>query len=93
MSINPLATVLGVVALYVNYGLSLLESRDTPPLVSSLPPSLGVVATLLWLLQPEFSVPEVSKNTMVSVRTCQCLFCGVCVCVCVAAGWFPVGHC
>ena len=52
------ATVLGAVALYVNYGLSLISEHDKA--LSSLPLNLGVMATLLWFLQPEFSIPEVT---------------------------------
>lgn len=62
-----LATVLGVVALYVNYGLTLLDPRDRPPYVSSLPPSLGVMAALLWLLQPEFNITELAGSVMVAL--------------------------
>lgn len=57
------ATILGIVALYLHYGLSLIGSqRGDTPLLPSLPPSLGVMAALLSVLQPEFNILEVTRS-------------------------------
>ncbi len=55
----PAATVLGVVAVYMNYGVSLLGTREVNTYFASIPAKVGVVAALLWLLQPEFDITEV----------------------------------
>ena len=45
----------------MNHGLSLLVSRDTPAYMASLPVRIGVMAALLWVLQPEFDIGEVRQ--------------------------------
>jgi len=54
------AFVLGTVAAFVSYGCGLLGPQEKPLLLlTSLPPSLAVMAALLAVLQPQFSLYEV----------------------------------
>ena len=75
------ATVLGIVAVYMNYGMDLLNPRDIPPYLASFPARVGVMATLLWFLQPEFDITEVSLPSSLPL-----------VSVCFAADWLHVGY-
>ena len=62
----PAATVVGVVAVYMNYGVSLLGTGEVNTSFNSFPAKMGVVATLLWLLQPEFDFTEVRRDLLSS---------------------------
>ena len=64
LSLSP-ATIAGVTAVYMNYGLDHVKSSETGRLTSC-PPALILLSLLLLLLQPQFDFSQVSNQISVA---------------------------